>query len=1565
VDNRCHVRTLLRTVGVVASLAALSGSAYAEDVNGGAPANQAMRINEGPVAKDNGDVRFPGGPLEAEGAEFNRGVGSNPCALTVEVDSNTYDRPVGQAPYASLGVGPFNSDQIYRLDDFRVATAARLSTICWRGSYTDPICTPVSGTEVINPATSGTWIIKIYAAQGPLNVAPLNYPAGPVATFTSGVNMTVTRGRTGDPQGFTPGAPTNFEVGFSAVIDNPAAGPLLNANQCYFIEFYQEEGSITTCPAQMTASYENEQGNRRSYRRDNNLPTEQTYNNETLRNFDLAISLGFDTGALLADSNLDAGGALGTFCTNRTAPANDLIANAVVVSCGSTVTSVDNSLATLDSPGGVAAFSCRKDNPDPTDYVDADIWYRFSPGTFTSFSVSLCQTNPQINLAGGDSLMSVFRLTNTLLPADLSNLTQVGCADDSCTNGYSQVDVIGATNQQYYVRIGAYDPLDQGQYTLTVNCPIPVAANDFCNFDGAANPQFIIPRLPNSTYANGYSSSTGQTSLIANNRTASIDANIQPSCGVSNNSPGVWYRMVGGGNVVQVETIEVTADFNTTLTIYCGSCPTSGPIALSCLNTNDGLQRVAANDNIFGAQDILISRTRFCAALNQTYYILVQTAGGTTGDFRINVRELRDGTPASLPIPCCDFQICGDTCDFTSDTPVGSQEENGFIGAVNDSGSFIEVTEVCQVLFPYTTANPLISNTNFSNQGCSGNPPAGQERRFGSITEGNTRTGSAWRDSGAFDSDWFTFVAPNGGTGVGARMLVNTQFAAQGPIQLVPWTYDTNLNTCAVIRAFGSDLLTAANCNQIFDNWRHFDNVNGTAPNNVPSNVLISYRTRSTSTGNGYNCTTNTRYWFKVNDAINLSDCAALALPTVPFDDETGEFTADPNAIDSVTYMGALGDDGNASLEPCVNGDAAGNRRKAGCFSDAAADGSVPSGEFFALTIGRPIRGRIDASVGGDAAGVDLDWWLFDLTQRSLVTVEVRSPFVFAAQITENTCDLNVQKTFASASTRGSCVSNSLDDRDGIILEGNPSRYQLVVFSVDPISGGQIFNNTLCDHVTGTYEVIVRATPVTACPAPVCPAVLDGNDFTEVAECPTRELDTNRTCQQAGDNDGCAGPGYAANNVTLGSTSNPSVICGTLYSLEDSIFPENPADNTYTDFDYYQFTIASPQRLNWSVSASNGPVRTQIIAPGVNGAGCYDVDNPLPVYETIFAGACTAGETGELFLPAGTYAIVVSAATVDEGLISGLYECNNLISYSISASLTAATVGAQAYSAGAFEASTFTSIVGTSGATQVVLPGNGDESVALQTGLAPFDFYGETYTQAFISSNGLINFANDSTTFTPRDFPSSVGPNATIAPFWHDFDSAAPGAVGGYSGPAASIWIKTEGTLGEEVTTIEWNNVARSEDYKQRATFQVVLIRCSAAGNDGIEFRYGGTTNLALTGGPFPSSLDLADVGAGIEDRAGFVGIDLPADADFRTGNRTIRFSPINNPNCFAVAPVCCPGDADASGAVNFDDITSVLGNFGNSGPVGQNGDGDANCDGAVNFDDVTTVLGNFGTACN
>lgn len=65
-----------------------------------------------------------------------------------------------------------------------------------------------------------------------------------------------------------------------------------------------------------------------------------------------------------------------------------------------------------------------------------------------------------------------------------------------------------------------------------------------------------------------------------------------------------------------------------------------------------------------------------------------------------------------------------------------------------------------------------------------------------------------------------------------------------------------------------------------------------------------------------------------------------------------------------------------------------------------------------------------------------------------------------------------------------------------------------------------------------------------------------------------------------------------------------------------------------------------------------------------------------------------------------------------------------------------------------------------------------------------------------------------------------------------------------------------------------------------------------------------------------------------------------------------------------SLAPVCCPGDADGSGHVDFDDLTTTLANFGNTGSAGQFFPGDSDCNGSVNFDDLTTTLAHFGADC-
>lgn len=85
----------------------------------------------------------------------------------------------------------------------------------------------------------------------------------------------------------------------------------------------------------------------------------------------------------------------------------------------------------------------------------------------------------------------------------------------------------------------------------------------------------------------------------------------------------------------------------------------------------------------------------------------------------------------------------------------------------------------------------------------------------------------------------------------------------------------------------------------------------------------------------------------------------------------------------------------------------------------------------------------------------------------------------------------------------------------------------------------------------------------------------------------------------------------------------------------------------------------------------------------------------------------------------------------------------------------------------------------------------------------------------------------------------------------------------------------------------------------------------------------------------------------------------LPSGNGVPGGPAVIRFSVAAPP------PAPCPGDADGSGIVDFADITSVLGSWGNTyAPGAIPAPGDADHDGIVNFADITTTLANFEHPC-
>lgn len=111
------------------------------------------------------------------------------------------------------------------------------------------------------------------------------------------------------------------------------------------------------------------------------------------------------------------------------------------------------------------------------------------------------------------------------------------------------------------------------------------------------------------------------------------------------------------------------------------------------------------------------------------------------------------------------------------------------------------------------------------------------------------------------------------------------------------------------------------------------------------------------------------------------------------------------------------------------------------------------------------------------------------------------------------------------------------------------------------------------------------------------------------------------------------------------------------------------------------------------------------------------------------------------------------------------------------------------------------------GTTPVAL--TGDESTA--TVALPFDFpfYGTNYDTAYLSSNGHVNFLAPVTNYTNTALPSTVAPNATLAPFWDDLHILADGGV--YTGTVDGGFV------------IEYRNIAFFNVANLRVDFSVTL----------------------------------------------------------------------------------------------------------------------------------------------
>ncbi|APU20275.1 S8 family serine peptidase [Actinoalloteichus sp. GBA129-24] len=154
----------------------------------------------------------------------------------------------------------------------------------------------------------------------------------------------------------------------------------------------------------------------------------------------------------------------------------------------------------------------------------------------------------------------------------------------------------------------------------------------------------------------------------------------------------------------------------------------------------------------------------------------------------------------------------------------------------------------------------------------------------------------------------------------------------------------------------------------------------------------------------------------------------------------------------------------------------------------------------------------------------------------------------------------------------------------------------------------------------------------------------------------------------------------------------------------------------------------------------------------------------------------------------------------------------------------------------------------------------------------PVDFYGEQYSRAFVSSNGVLNFLAPSPGggTTPR-IPAAAAPNAVVAPFWTTINVEA----------TAGVYTGLSGEPGERVFVIEWRDV-RPLSFEPELTFAVQFHEAG-----GIVFSY------ADLPADDPVALGLRTT-VGIENADGTDGLQYSYRAPVLSSGTSIRFDTLD-----------------------------------------------------------------------
>ncbi|MFJ9828056.1 S8 family serine peptidase [Streptomyces sp. NPDC101160] len=173
------------------------------------------------------------------------------------------------------------------------------------------------------------------------------------------------------------------------------------------------------------------------------------------------------------------------------------------------------------------------------------------------------------------------------------------------------------------------------------------------------------------------------------------------------------------------------------------------------------------------------------------------------------------------------------------------------------------------------------------------------------------------------------------------------------------------------------------------------------------------------------------------------------------------------------------------------------------------------------------------------------------------------------------------------------------------------------------------------------------------------------------------------------------------------------------------------------------------------------------------------------------------------------------------------------------------------------------------GTTKVRL--SGDENATTLALPFPVTFYGVPYTQAHVTTNGLVNFlAPRLGDYVNTTLPDANQPNGIVAAHWDDLILDAKSAVR----------TAVTGAAGQRRFAIVWENAAFAADTSRRITFEAVFEEATGA----IVLQY-----QSLSTGPYAAG---GRATVGIENQAGTDALEYSADQPVLTDRSAIRFAP-------------------------------------------------------------------------